>query len=289
MRLSRYQANKLVEVIAMFIINIATFLLSKIFVEISFGECLLYAFLNSLWMPFLLLPSIQKFQSRIERKKKSYSLEPLTTYFNEFEKRQKEVQKEIEIERKEIEELEKSYRRDWKLFRKHLQRQKVKHLYHFTDESNLKSIIDNGNLFSWHYCVNKNIRIERPGGDDLSRKLDKRAGLENFVRLSFTPDHPMMYKALADGRIKNPVVLVIDSEVIFLKSSKFSDKNATRNDVNVGQAFEDFSKIRFDILSSSDYINSSERDKPFFQAEVLVFEKVPIGKVKNIKRITTYA
>lgn len=287
MKLNQRLGNILVEVIAMFVINIVVFLLSKLFVEISVGQCFLYATINAIWMPFVLLPTIKKIQSQFKSKSGSYSLEPLTEYFKEFEKRQQNVRKEIELEKNELDEIDKIYRKDWKLFRKYLERQKIKHLYHFTDEKNIKSIIENGGLFSWYNCNINNIKIERPGGDDLSRKLDKKAGLENYVRLSFTPDHPMMYAVMKDGRIENPVVLEIDIETIFLKDSKFSDKNATRTDANIGQTFEDFSKIRFYILSKSDYLNSEQENKPYFQAEVLVKDKILITQMTNIQKFKT--
>lgn len=285
MKLTQKQGDVLVDIIAMFVINIIVFLLSKLLVEISIDQCFLYAVINSIWMSFVLLPAIKKIEIRFKSKKGSYFLEPLTEYFKEFEKRQQNVRKEIELEKKELEELEKIYRKDWKLFRKHLERNNIKHLYHFTDEKNIKSIIENGGLFSWHDCNINNIKIERPGGNELSRKLDKKAGLENYVRLSFTPDHPMMYAIINEGRIQNPVVLEIDIETIFLKDSKFSDKNATRTDVNMGQSFKDFSKIRFDILSASDYLNSEQENKPYFQAEVLVKGKIPITKMTNIQKL----
>lgn len=290
MKLTQRQGNILVEIIAMFIINIMVFLLSKFFLEITIGQCFLYSSVNTVWMTFILLPVIKKVQIQFKPKKSSYSLEPLSEYFKEFEKRQQKVQKEIEVEKKELEELDKTYRKDWKLFRKHLETNNIKHLYHFTDEKNIKSIIENEGLFSWHNCNVKNIKITRPGGNELSRKLDKKSGLENYVRLSFTPDHPMMYAIIKDGRIENPVVLEIDIETIFLKDSKFSDKNANRADVNMGQSFEDFSKIRFDILSMSDYLNSDTDNKPYFQAEVLVKDKISITKMTNIQRLKpTYA
>jgi len=284
-KLTQKQGNILVEIIAMFAINIIAFLLSKVFVEISSGQCFLYAIINTIWMTFILLPAIKKIQRQFKSKKASYSLEPLVEYFKEFEKRQQEVRKEIENEKKQLEEFDKIYRTDWKLFRKHLERNNIKHLYHFTDEKNIKSIIENGGLFSWYNCNNKNIKIERPGGNELSRKLDKKAGLEDYVRLSFTPDHPMMYAIIKDGRIQNPVILEVDVETIFLKGSKFSDKNAARTDANIGQTFEDFSKIRVDILSTLDYLNSEQKNKPYFQAEVLVKGKIPITKITNVQKL----
>ena len=43
--------------------------------------------------------------------------------------------------------------------------------------------------------------------DALSRSLDSQADLENYVWLSFGRNNPMMYQALADGRISEPVML----------------------------------------------------------------------------------
>ncbi len=63
-------------------------------------------------------------------------------------------------------------------------------LYHFTDRDNLESIIRNGGLYSWADCESKSIGIAKPGGSDVSRQLDMRDGLQNYVRVSFTERHP---------------------------------------------------------------------------------------------------
>ncbi len=91
-----------------------------------------------------------------------------------------------------------------------LERNGIKKLYHFTDRDNLESIIRNGGLYSWADCENKSIDIKKPGGSDMSRQLDVRDGLQNYVRVSFVTQHPMMYVAMNDGRISNPVILEID-------------------------------------------------------------------------------
>ena len=83
----------------------------------------------------------------------------------------------------------------------------IKKLYHFTDRENLESIIEKGGLYSWADCEAKGIRVAKPGGGELSKSLDRRANLQHYVRLSFTTEHPMMYAAMNDGRITNPVVL----------------------------------------------------------------------------------
>lgn len=57
-------------------------------------------------------------------------------------------------------------------------------LYHFTPESNLNSIRRMKGLFSWKFLRNRRVNYSG-GGDELSRTLDERRNLENYVRLSF--------------------------------------------------------------------------------------------------------
>jgi len=77
-------------------------------------------------------------------------------------------------------------RADWKYFDSMLSKYKINRLYHFTDRSNLESIIANRGLLSWADCEEKNICISMPGGDMSSRQYDKRDNLQYYVRLSFT-------------------------------------------------------------------------------------------------------
>ena len=59
--------------------------------------------------------------------------------------------------------------------------------------------------------------------------LDERKGLGDFVRLSFTPRHPMMYVALREGRLSDPVILEISLGVVLIPGTLFSDRNAAAN------------------------------------------------------------
>ena len=110
-------------------------------------------------------------------------------------------------------------RSNWADFKAILEKYNITKLYHFTDRANLGSIIEHGGLFSWKDCEQKEIRISKPGGSDLSRKLDSREGLQNYVRVSFTTQHPMMYIAMQEDRISNPVILEIDPEVIYWQNT----------------------------------------------------------------------
>ena len=52
--------------------------------------------------------------------------------------------------------------------------------------------------------------------------------------------HPMMYQAKNEGRMEDPVILEIDTDVITWKDTRFSDKNSVRNDTQHGSSLEDF-------------------------------------------------
>lgn len=174
-------------------------------------------------------------------------------------------------------------RRDnYRSFKEILEQHGIKKLYHFTDRENLKSIIDNGGLYSWADCQAKGIKIPKPGGGQLSNDLDKRDGLQHYVRVSFTTEHPMMYIAMNDGRITNPVILEIDPEVIYDSESKYADRNATRNGANVGGTLEDFERIHFNSVKARKHFDLPAEEQPFFQAEILVKNFIPLDRIMNI-------
>ena len=144
-------------------------------------------------------------------------------------------------------------------------------LYHFTDRDNLDSIIANGGLYSWADCEDLSIVIPKPGGSTSSRSLDLRDGLQHYVRLSFTPKHPMMFAAMNDGRISNPIILEINLDVIVDDTTKFSDRNATKNGANVGDDIEAFKRIHFNSFKADTHFDLPPEEQMYFQAEILVF------------------
>lgn len=171
---------------------------------------------------------------------------------------------------------------DWNSIQAILAQHGIKKLYHFTDRDNLESIIRHGGLYSWHGCAQRGITIPKPGGADLSRQLDLRDGLEDYVRLSFTPHHPMMYAAMQEGRISNPVILEIDPEAIGWEGTLYSDRNATRNGAQCGSSLADFEKIHFNAVMAKKHFDLDEEEQPFFQAEVMVKDFLPLQYITNI-------
>ena len=115
-----------------------------------------------------------------------------------------------------------------------------------------------------------------------SRDLDRRDNLQNFVRVSFVREHPMMYVAMNDGRISNPVVLEIDPEVIYWQDSLYADRNATKNGAHVGSSIDDFSQLHFNSFKAKKHFDLDADEQKFYQAEVLVKNHIPLQFIKNI-------
>ena len=175
-----------------------------------------------------------------------------------------------------------AYKNNYDEFKKLIEQHHITTLYHFTDRENLESIIKNGGLYSWADCEHKGISISKPGGSLDSRNLDKRDNLQNFVRVSFVREHPMMYVAMNDGRISNPVVLEIDPEVIYWQDSLYADRNATKNGALVGSSIDDFSQLHFNSFKAKKHFDLDADEQKFYQAEVLVKNHIPLQFIKNI-------
>ena len=171
---------------------------------------------------------------------------------------------------------------DWQKYLQILEQGNVTKLYHFTDRDNLESIIKNGGIYSWADCRDKGISISKPGGGDLSRSLDQRDNLEYYVRLSFVKDHPMMFVAMNEGRITNPVVLEINIETALWKDTMYADRNMTKNGANVGGSINNLKDIHFELFKGQGYFDMDDDDKMYFKAEVLVKNYIPLKYITNI-------
>ena len=173
---------------------------------------------------------------------------------------------------------------NWQEFKVVMDEHRITKLYHFTDRDNLESIIKNGGLYSWMDCERKGIKIAKPGGGSMSRQLDSGRNLEDYVRVSFTTQHPMMYVAMREGRISNPVLLEIDPEIIYWKGTCYSNMNATIHRIkpNIGDSLSDFKQIHFQSVKVYKHFDLPEEEQPYFQAEVLVKNFIPLEYIKNI-------
>ena len=93
----------------------------------------------------------------------------------------------------------------------------------------------------------------------------------------------MLTTALYEERIKDPVLLMINPNVLFLRNTMFTNLNAARNGIWPCKDFKNFKDIKFDLFSQS-YRDLELWERPYFQAEILVLDKIPINSIINIKR-----
>lgn len=184
-----------------------------------------------------------------------------------------------QAERKRLESLSSELKDDWQDFKQVLDENGVRYLYHFTDIRNISSIKRHGGLLSWYYCKTHDITIPCQGGDYDSRELDKKYGLEDYVRLSFCDDHPMAYRLKQSG--SNIVILRVKVDVALLKDTQFSDMNAADKRHTHGKRLEHLQKVDFDATRMH-YLRSDDPNFKLHQAEVMVKTFIPLKYIENI-------
>ena len=92
----------------------------------------------------------------------------------------------------------------------------------------------------------------------------------------------MMYVAMNDGRISNPVILKIDLEVVWWEGTQYADRNAAKNGAHFGGTIDDLKAIHFDAVKARTHFDLPVDEQPFFQAEVLVKNFIPLRYITNI-------
>lgn len=173
---------------------------------------------------------------------------------------------------------------NWREFQRVLQENGIKAFYHFTDYHNLKSIKENNGLYSWHYADSNGIIINFPGGDTLSRDLDKRYGLQDYVRVSFCTNHPMRYRL--EQRERNLALLEVDIEVAYYENTIFCNINATDACHSKGTELNDLERIRFSATKRR-FVSRDDLDFKPHQAEVLVKTWIPLEHITNINNVAS--
>lgn len=212
----------------------------------------------------------------------------VTTFDLFLENRSETIKKAIEVFKREqtkdsaYDKLLLAFSRkkeEWEKIRDYLIAKGIKCFYHFTDRRNLESIIKSKGLFSWKYCKDNNIHSYF-GGNDLSRNLDLKYGLEDYVRVSFCNDHPMVYRLKTQNHF-DLVLLKIKLDVAWSFDTLFSDCNATSNSHHLGLAFNDLQRIDFEAVKKH-YLRRDDEDFGKHQAELLIKTHIPLSFIENI-------
>lgn len=160
-----------------------------------------------------------------------------------------------------------------------LRNNSIRYLYHFTSIKNIPSIKKNGGLYSWDYMERHGISIPVAGGDSMSRRLDMKYNLQDFVRLSFCSDHPMAHRLRVSG--ENIVLLMIDIRAAAFSGAQYSDMNAADSRHHHGPDYSDLERVDFSAVKRT-YVSSSDPDFKTHQAEVMVRTHIPSEFILNL-------
>ena len=160
-----------------------------------------------------------------------------------------------------------------------LRNKNIRYLYHFTSAENIPSIKKNKGLYSWDYMERHGINIPVAGGDSMSRSLDMKYNLQDYVRLSFCQDHPMAYRLRMAG--EKIVLLMIDIRAAAFVGTQYSDMNAADSRHHHGPSMSDLERIDFNAVKKT-YVSSSDPDFKTHQAEVMVKTHIPSEYILNL-------
>lgn len=226
------------------------------------------------------LARIQAEKERAERERKERERREAEAKRLAEEARKREQAEQAEKNR--LKQLSTERKDNCQAYAQVLAQNNVRYLYHFTDRRNLQSIRRHGGLLSWDYCEKHNITIPYQGGDSDSRDLDRKYGLQDYVRLSFCDDHPMRFRLEQSGY--DLVILNIKVDVALFKNTLYSDMNAADKRHHHGGSLDDLKRVNFEATKMS-YLRS---DDPLFkkhQAEVMVKTFIPLEYIENIDRV----
>lgn len=154
------------------------------------------------------------------------------------------------------------------------------HLYHSTDRENIPSIREKG-LVSKERMRAEGWWPDAPGGNELSHELDIRFGIDTFVSLCFTDNHPMLFRAKEEGRLENSVHLKISPKILKIADTLISFGVANAADAQhlpVPEAVREFDEQYIEVLySRTDWSDPevNQRLRTAEKFEVLVPDNVP--------------
>ena len=170
-------------------------------------------------------------------------------------------------------------------FRKKLKAYGPRYLYHFTDVQNLPSIKQARALYSWEQLETLKIVAPRPGGDDLSRRLDKQCDMHKYVHLCFKPKHPMEHVAVEAKRIGPTKFLWVDIDVIFREGVLYCDRVSNADGARykpVQDAADDIDWPRLYTETHWDDPVFQDRRRAAEKAEILIPGSIEATLIKNL-------
>lgn len=169
------------------------------------------------------------------------------------------------------------------LYKDFLISNEIERLYHFSSRNNLSSIKENG-ICSVSELAKLGLSVNY-SSSSFSRQIDSNKDLSDYVHLSYERKHPMLFVALAEGRIYDYVIFEIQPIVIFQEGTKFSNMNAAKKNAIISDDINFFLKIPFDRFHNREYYSLNDEDKNWYQSEILVRQKIVAEQIINIKEL----
>jgi hypothetical protein len=145
-------------------------------------------------------------------------------------------------------------------------------LYHFTDESNFEKINKLG-LVSKQRMRSDGWWPQTTGGNDWSHEQDTRRGIDPYVSLCFTCNHPMKYVAHQAGRLPKPRYLCISPDVLLVPGVKVAFGVANANNTEILPLADAIERLDTEVIySRTDWSNPeiNQRLQAAEKTEVLV-------------------
>lgn len=163
---------------------------------------------------------------------------------------------------------------------------RVSGVWHFTDQSNLQSIIDHGGLLSLSETRRRGIRIPAAGGNQWSHDADGYKGVDEYVHLSFLDDHPMLFRAKEAERITNAVWLKISLDVLDIQGVRYTADVSNKAGIPLLTADQAREQLDLEVMfTRTDWKDPEirERRKLALKSEVLIPNFIPIELILGKK------
>jgi hypothetical protein len=158
-------------------------------------------------------------------------------------------------------------------------------VFHWTDTRNLPSIGQHG-LLSLVELAERGISPPAAGGNLISKQLDASSGLDSYVHLCLSDQHPMEYVARQEGRVLEVRYIQIDKSVLERDGVLFCNDVANKSGVSPIAIDEAITGEDLPFMGRwNDYRDPAvqaklKRAKRF---EILVPNVIEVAKLKNHK------
>lgn len=167
-----------------------------------------------------------------------------------------------------------------------LRRFRIDAVWHFTDRSNLDLIREHQGLLSLAESRRRGFEVPLPGGNQWSHDADIIKGVHKYVHLAFVDEHPMLFRAKLESRIKNPVWIKINSEIILYEGVRFTKDVSNKSGVQICTPEIARDVIDFEVLFTyMDWRDPvvKERRKVAIKSEILIPTIVPFKMIMSVK------